>query len=164
MKKHYFSPPGMRVIPVCFLYGALLGSMIGRGCLFFSRFFRYRDRELYETIAGVRFLSDRKMADFNELAAGCLNGLWILFVACVLLAVMNYLRVHQESKSIYVMKRISRRAELHERCLTIPVSFLAVGIVLAVVLYRLYLYVYFHYTPEGRLPEYMNPSFWRALL
>ena len=159
-----FAPPGVRVKLICAIYGGILGILLGRGCVFFYHYFHYRDTKLYWVMTGIRLLiPEEKMPDFNEFAAGYLNVLVILFVACAALAVLNYVRFHTE-KSIYLMKRIPNKAELHVRCLALPVIFLTVGIIIAVVLYHLYVYVFFHCTPEGHLPENMDPSFWRVLL
>ena len=161
----WFAPPGARVKLESALCGGLLGALLVEGCLFFFRFFRYRDKNLYWELTGIRMLiPEAKMPGFNDFAAGELRFFTVLFFTCVAIAAVHYLSFHMESKSIYVMRRIPNKAELHVRCLALPAIFLAIGIVLAVVLYCSFLYVYIHYTPEGHLPENMNPSFWRILL
>ena len=64
----------------------------------------------------------------------------------------NYLYFIEESKSIYLMKRINNPLEMHLRCLALPVAGAVLVIGAGLALYFVYLLVYNLCTPEILLP------------
>lgn len=92
------------------------------------------------------------MTPFAELLPGC-EMVFVLTVALMpLLAAVHYAGHWRGSKSIYLMRRLPNRWELHRRCLTIPamgaVSALSLLGLLGIVFYIVYLLC----TPAQCLP------------
>ena len=80
-----------------------------------------------------------------------------VLIGCVLTAVMYYLYHRQDSMSIYTMRRLPSRWELHIRCLTVPVVTALLAIVLAILLMALYYAFYCWLVPAecivpGQIP------------
>ena len=59
---------------------------------------------------------------------------------------------YQESKSVYIMKRLKSRMELHLRCLVLPLLCMLLIAFIGAMMYWLYYLVYFTCTPEILLP------------
>lgn len=81
--------------------------------------------------------------------------------AMLICAVFNYGYFYQGSKSIYVMRRLRSVKELHLRCWTVPVWGLVILSALLVLLYSVFLWVYFTFSPEGSIPAQTIAFFWR---
>ncbi len=157
-------PPGARIKRELLLCGLMIGFVVGGGVTFFIQY-RTNHDELYDVHAGIRVLNpSNKMPPLSSLVSGRLLYLWSLLICCILIIIFHYASFYRESRSIYWMKRIPSRAELHVRCLTVPLVTIAIGLIIAYVLFRLYVWCYFHYTPEPCVPEQTVPTFWRALL
>ena len=73
----------------------------------------------------------------------------------------NYRYFWQGSKSIYVMRRLKSRWEMHKRCWTLPLIGAAVMLLTAVVVYWLYCGIYFWCAPEGFIPAQVILLGWR---
>ena len=101
------------------------------------------------------------MAEFSPLFRGCLLGL-ALVALCLPLAVIHRYRYHsQGSRSIYLMRRLPNRWELHRRCLALPLAALAICPVLALALRLICFGIYLALTPDGCLPAGGWALFWR---
>lgn len=64
----------------------------------------------------------------------------------------NYLYFYQETKSIYVMKRLRSSLELHLRCLVLPIAGMFLVIGAGCIVYLFYYLIYYFCTPEIFLP------------
>lgn len=89
--------------------------------------------------------------------------LLFLLMAIVMLcfSIEHYVYYHRESKSIYVMHRLSSKWTIWKQCLTVPLIYAGIILLIAVVYYVLFLLAYFHFAPEGCLPEQTIAFFWR---
>lgn len=76
-------------------------------------------------------------------------------------AVTNYMYYHRESKSVYVMKRVRDKWEIHRACWTVPLICALMMLLLLAILYGIFCLLYFHFTPEGHIPEQTIAFFWR---
>lgn len=126
--------------------------------IFTGRYFDARSA-LYEIIQNANgtvtrhLVEGRQMLPFWELMTGSpLWGLWI-FLALMIAQGLRHRRFFtQGSMSIYTMRRLPDKWELHRRCWTVPVLsavaellIFAVGIILCWLLWRFA-------TPTGHLP------------
>lgn len=159
-----FFPPGARIEWEIPLYSLMFGFCIGGELSFFILFWN-KHAELYDTHAGIRILHPgRLMPTLTSLVSGLLLWFWVLAFGCIGLAILHYASFYRESRSIYVMKRVPSRAELHVRCLTFPVLTIVIALIVSYVLFRICVWYYFRHTPEPCIPDHVIPSFWRVLL
>ncbi|MBR5712920.1 MAG: hypothetical protein IKX54_04920 [Lachnospiraceae bacterium] len=165
MNKNKLFPPGTNVAVECCVLGTTIGWMVIAGMSFISKFQQAREN-LYDDFGnGVMIRNlDREMPKLRSLVSGRLYGLLIVLLGCAAIAVGHYVSYYRESKSIYVMKRVSSRAEIHVRCLAVPLITFAVALIIAFIMFRLYVWGYYYFSPEGSLPKQVDPSFWRAVL
>ena len=99
------------------------------------------------------------MPDFVEIlgeSLGWFFGYCILFLAAV---VWNYLYYYQDSKSIYLMKRLPNPLELHRRAWTLPLIAVGTTILFSFVVLVLYFGIYMIFTPE----ECILPGQWNTI-
>lgn len=113
-------------------------------------------QHLFEYVSQTRqwvLVPGRTMAPFHSLIGEIAVGGYAVFLtAMVLLAVNNYLYHRQGSMSIYLMKRLPDRMELHRRCWTVPVLGLIAAAGLEGVLLAVYYIIYLVCTPAQCLP------------
>jgi len=91
---------------------------------------------------------------FNMIVA---ISLVILF--CLIAIASRYRYYHQDSKSIYLMRRLPDRAELHRSCLVQPLLRVALVLVVMAVLLLIFYTVYMNQVPE----ECLQPNQWQKL-
>ncbi len=158
------TPPGMsqrreRIWFYLLLVMALLN------CLRFFREYQIELAQLYQRQELV-WISSRliRMEDFYVLVQGkyILFGLPMLW--CVSSVIFRYLYYYEGSKSIYLMRRLPDRWELHRSCLVRPLLRMALCLgVMATVLMISYGY-YMRHTPARWLRPDQWQKLWRAIL
>lgn len=100
------------------LWGAALG--LAADLNFLISYLQARSN-LYFYRGSHRFLwPDAAMLPFSQLLGFSLWGCFLAAVAMVGLAAWHYALHFRGSKSIYTMRRLPQRWELHRRCLTVP--------------------------------------------
>lgn len=120
--------------------------------------------DLMEWVEGERFLIPGSvMSDFHE----SMNLVLLLFpMACLYLVwtAVAYYQYHREgSMSIYLMRRLPDRWELHRRCLVFPFAGLVLcGIAAFLTVVLCYIY-YMVATPEVCLTPGQWQKYWRFL-
>lgn len=133
-------------------------------CILCNCYFLYSygqaNRALYYISPGQRILRpDATMPPFSSLLGISLYGCLAAALAMIPVVWAFWNSHTMGSKSIYTMRRLPNRWELHRRCITIP-ALAAVGfLLLAVALWGIDFAIYWNYTPPSCLP----PSMWEAL-
>ena len=120
---------------------------------------------LYIQHGAARILdSTAVMEPFSELVDGCFTGFGVLALLMLPLAALHYSRHYSGiSRSIYTMRRLPSRWELHRRCLTLPaLTVLACGVI-TLALIGLYYIIYTTKTPEACLTPGQWELFWRGI-
>jgi len=116
--------------------------------------------ELYWINGSTKTLkADAIMPDFVEILDRSLLGFQIVCAIMVAAAVMHYAYHYQESKSIYTMRRLPNRWELHRRCLTLPLFAVVAYLILAFVLLLIFYAAYMNLTPDVCL----TPGQWQKI-
>ncbi len=110
---------------------------------------------LYEIGSKDKYLIEgAKMIPFEALMEGRLNG--FVFVAIILVALtIGHYAYHynnQGSKSIYLMKRLPNRWDLHRRCLALPALGTVILVIIMILLWFIYMGIYYFFTPQQCLP------------
>ncbi len=104
------------------------------------------------SVTGKRvLLAGSYMPDFAAFAPSRMKPFVITALIFLTLAVYHYIYHYQESKSIYTMRRLPDRWELHRRCLTFPITVAVICLVSAVLLTGIYLWSYNLSVPKARL-------------
>ena len=139
-----YLPPGMsfRVQGMTLLIGLLVSSAYS--LQFFDSYF-----EQYQLLFSENgYLNTNAAIDaFVPILGSALNGFYMLAVVMLLFSVWNWMYFYQESRSIYLMKRI-RRKELYIRILTLPVLTSMAVLGLTGIVFLIYRGIYYGLTPE----------------
>ena len=158
-----FAPPGLDLKPLkdTLTWGLIWAALYSCGFLI-----RYAEANssLY-AYGGVKreLLRGAVMPQFSILLDRALVGFWIL-AACMLgWVIYHYSYYRQGSKSIYLMRRLPNRFELHRRCLTLPLLAAAVCLLTAILLLMGYYGIYLVFTPRQCLVPQEWPGIWRVL-
>ena len=156
------------VIALALAFGLLW--MAATSTAFLSRYRNQSpDENIYhevDTFWNGRWTTTRepvKIASLNSLMEGVFRLLPLQVLLAAVLAGMNYLSFYYPTRSIYVMKRLRSRWELHRRCLAFPVSWILVCVAVCVILGSIYCHMYFHNTVPGRIPDGVSLNIWRTL-
>ena len=163
-KLERLAPPGYPIgrERSIFLLGAALAFLYS--LFFFSSFNNALDA-LYQHVGRKRILiPGATMPDFKVLLGSFLSGFYVLAGLSVLLAALHYSYFYQESKSIYLMKRLSNPWELHLRCWTLPILGALCSLLLAFLVLLLYFAIYMIATPEPCLTPDQWLKLWSELL
>lgn len=114
----------------------------------------------YNALEGRRILrGDAVMPDFVQLLDKALLGFGFLALVMLGFSIFYYAYHRQGSRSIYLMRRLPDRWELHRRCLTLPLLGALCCIVMAVLLVMLYYGLYRLLTPE----QCFRPGQWEMI-
>lgn len=153
-----YSPPGRPLSVFWAIVLVLFLSEVIGGMSFLA--------ELAENVVllnGDRYQQLSAVTDFAELMDGRLTALPIAIVAMAAMAVINYSAFYQNSKSIYLMRRLPDRWELARRTVALPAMACAVFLLTAVLLFAIDLGAYRwamspRYWPEDWLEAVKNLS------
>lgn len=89
---------------------------------------------------------------FDDMLWPSLWGFWFALIIPPVQAVQNYQSHYRGSRSIYLMRRLPDRWELHRRCLILPLLELAATLLLLAVLTVGFYFLYRGCAPGGSLP------------
>ncbi len=158
------APPGADIQnQVNWYFGGLI--FIGVWSLgFLFRFSSAYERLLQQMARPYFVTGDAMMPEFTELLGGSLRAVFVIVLVLLICIVMNYASFHQGSKSIYLMKRLPDRWELHRRCIILPVLGIAGSLILGFTLLMIYFAIYMLVTPDRCLPPDQWQKLWSVLL
>ena len=152
LKKFY--PPGYPVKAELAGISVLLGLALIYNIQFFFRLTRML-QELFYMEGGERVLVPGAMAQsFMQLTDKCWAGFAAALVFLAIMAVERYLYYWSPTKSIYVMRRISKRGVILASCVKGSVLWSALFGLLALVLFGLYLGLYWLLVPAECMPRF----------
>lgn len=156
------SPPGIDLKQEyrVFLVGNIC-SLVVSFFAFIINYFKARE-ELFTYVGGDRVrLEGAIMTPFHNLINFYFAGFF--FVICFMLGyvIYHYAYFRQESMSIYLMKRLPKKSELHKRVLTIPCLAVLATIAIALTAILFYFIIYFLATPKACLPYAALREIWR---
>lgn len=141
----------------------ILGVLSAWGCSLLCFLVKYFDARSYlfehwdKTRVFVR--PGAVMKPFYEILQGTMLLFGFAALCLLLLALWHYYYHFQDSRPIYLMRRLPDRWDLWRRCLALPLLGLAACIVLAVLNTLLFYAVYRFCTPQ----ECLEPGQWRML-
>ena len=148
----------LKVVLIALVTGSLISLIRFNGAYSFERQALYMRR-------GTELILDesRVIPDFVIILGDKLYILLILAALVFILASgIHYAYHHNGSKSIYLMRRLPGRFELHRRCLLIPLISALVFILAAALLLLVYYLIYMNSTPEACLAPNQWQKLWRV--
>ena len=156
------APPGMPYTSevALFLIGLFIAFLYS--WLFFDRLVSAVEGLYLTTPQGAVLNADAVMPDFAELIRGTLNGFLLLLPFTLLPALRHFLYFYQDSRSIYLMRRLPSRMELPRRCLSLSLAMMFLSLFTAVLLLMLYFGIYFLATPKPCLTSGQWLRLWRS--
>ena len=104
------------------------------------------------------------MLPAGEVLHHSMAGFTVTVIAQAANVVRNYRMFTEETKSIYLMKRLSASKELHIRCWALPLLFSAAAVLIAFLLIGIDLAYYYLRTPAECLPPSMQLQLLRIFL
>ena len=156
-------PPGAdsRQIGPYFIIGMVVAVLYSMGFLWDYMIYL---RDIQENLTPME-LADPNFREMLPTFAELIDGRFLFFplyvVGFLSFVFFNYRYFWQESKSVYVMRRVCSPWELHLRCWTVPLAGAAVIVLTAAGLYLLYLGIYFWCAPEDIIPAQEIAFGWR---
>jgi len=155
------SPPGMDISPQkrYFIFAAIISFVWSLYfCVMCSAAFR--DLFYYERGVRVALKENAKMPAFWELYGRSWLG-FVFFAVCALgFVIYNYAYYKQGSKSVYLMRRLPQKWEMHLRALFFPVlimlALLLIGLAVTLIYFGLYLLV----TPDTCFAPTVRQIIW----
>ncbi|MBQ8815365.1 MAG: hypothetical protein IJZ85_12820 [Lachnospiraceae bacterium] len=110
------------------------------------------------------------LPSFSGMMSGIMNLFVYLMIVLLLLSALHYLYFYHESKSIYLMKRLPNRMEIHRRSLAFPMTLIAVCMVTVLLLVAIYFEIYHLLVPArcvepGQLARFLREgifNMWRG--
>ena len=144
-----FAPPGM---PLKHMTDSFVGgNIIAALWAFFAFLISYSADldDLYYTYLGVKHIYEGAvMPDFTDTLGGSLIIFNILALWMLGYAVYFYMSYYRGSKSIYTMRRLPDRWEIHKRSITLPLLAIAAILVVAFVMTMICFATYMIFTPD----------------
>ena len=102
----------------------------------------------YTKFGKPTLIEGAKIADFSEIV----GNYPVLFVATAALMLafifLRYSYYRQGTKSIYLMKRLPQRSELHKSAICLPVIYAAISLAFMLLLTAIYFAIYIIFTPN----------------
>lgn len=122
-------------------------------------------QELY-TYRGTRkvLIEGAMMTDFIDLVEYAFLGFFLAILLALAFGLYHYAYHYQGSKSIYLMRRLPNRFELHRRCWSVPLAAALIITAVMVLIFFLYFAFYFFITPEGCLAPDQWQKIWSVIL
>lgn len=153
LKKYY--PPGYEYRREMNWLAAFMGLGLG-GSLYFFAMLDRQVRSLYRYADGFRLLrKDRLAASFTELTEWYW-ALWLpTFLFLLAMPLYHYFYYYRDTKSIYVMRRLSGRGVTFKSCVQGPVICAGAALTAAMVLYLLYFGIYMLSIPPQCMPRFV---------
>ncbi len=147
-----YIPPGFefKYEKRIFIWGMILSLLYGS---FFFRRFYYTWDKLFEKVwkngqfVRMGIQEGAVMRDFVDLFDKAWIGFFVVAVYMLFFMLLHYAYFKQESKSIYLMKRLPNKWELHKRCITVPLIEIGICFMVAFLFLLLCYTVYMTVTP-----------------
>lgn len=157
-----FAPPGMDMDRMVNGYLTGLFLMLLFSVEYFERYQNAWRGLFYWPDEGEKVLIlGAVMPDFVELLGESLRGFFLYCLVLLVVVVWNYLYYYQGSRSIYLMKRLPNRFELHKRAWVLPVAAVGITLLAALVVLVLYFEFYMIVTPKACITPGQWQSIWR---
>ena len=156
-----FAPPGIGTDRELRGFTGGLAAACALSFGFFKNYKEARDL-LYHWVGNRRVLIEGAvMTDFSALLGDSLISFQVVAVFFLSVVVWHYLYYCQGSKSIYLMKRLPNRWEIHKRAWTLPLLAVVATVAAAFVVMLFYYWIYIVATPKQCIAPGQWQNIWR---
>lgn len=131
---------------------------------FISFISKYLDarKVLYVINDGEKLLVEGAIIEsFSSLTGFYYVGFTFISLYLIGVIIAHYAYYKQGSMSIYLMKRLPNKFDMHRRAITLPLLGILLTFVLAVAYFLIYFAIYVIATPNGCLHDNLWQDFWR---
>lgn len=156
-----YAPPGYDYTFDKNFYFVGLGLATSFSFSYLLRFGEAKSSLYIYDLEGKKLKVGAIMPDFTELFQGSLWGYWVLAFAMLLFIALRYASYYQHSKSIYLMKRLPDRLDMHRRCIIVPVIAAISCTVIAFLVLLLCFGHYLIFTPDACFTPGQWAKIWR---
>lgn len=156
-----FAPPGIGTDKEL---SGFIGGLMGAWLLSHRFFKNYSEARalLYHDPGTKRVLIEGAvMTDFSILLGDSLISFQVFAVFFLSVVIWHYLCYRQGSKSIYLMKRLPNRWEIHKRAWTLPLLAVAATVAVAFIVMLFYYWIYMVATPKQCIAPGQWQNIWR---
>ncbi len=161
-----WAPPGLNLKPEKHFFVTGMACAVLYSFTFFIHYGNaLSDLYIYSSVSNTRtLLPGAVMPDFYILLERYWAGLAVLAMCMLALIIYHYVYHRQGSKSIYLMRRLPNRWELHRRCLTLPLIASLLCLLTAITLLLLFFGTYLAFTPRECLTPHQWQKLWSVIL
>lgn len=156
-----YVPPGYSLDRDLSLFWLSYAGVVLTSIFTFGAQFNEQYHRLFEYVDGQKILDAGEiMPDFVTLLPGVFPVFLLMVPVLLLMTALHYQYFYLGgSKSIYLMRRLPDKWELHRRCLTLPLAGAVIVPLTAAALFLLYYLYYVTSTP----PECLTPGQWAKI-
>ncbi|MBE6774651.1 MAG: hypothetical protein E7543_00495 [Ruminococcaceae bacterium] len=153
-------PVGYKPEKELWISASVISIAVVRALLYFLSYYTAYNN-LFHDYGGKKILLEgAAMPDFCSIIAdGTFDVFKIAIFIFLAMIGMNYSYHYRDSKSIYTMKRLPDKYELHVRCIALPAIAITTCIFLSFILLMLFYAHYMTVTPDGLI----LPAQWEKL-
>lgn len=158
-----YAPPGLDLKPEIrtFLTGNIASAMLSMFS-FFRKYLSARDELFkYYTDGSKELIQGAVIAPFGTFITGVPLYFSIAVIFMLAFIIYHYLYYRQGSMSVYLMKRLPRRFELHKRAISLPLMMSLATVAVSLAMIFIYFVIYFIATPKVCLPYEAFQKIWR---
>lgn len=154
-----YAPLGMSLKTELALFCGGLSYSILFSLLFLQHYMDARS-DLYDWhLDKCQLVPGAVMPDFVTLLDDDFHGFLIVGLGMLGFVAYHYFYHYQESKSVYLMRRLPDKMEWHRRCLTLPFGAILICVLTVLLLLVIFFAVYMFCTPQ----ECLTPGQWQKL-
>lgn len=156
------APPGIDLKQECQVW--LAGNIVSVIISFFAFLIQYVEarEQLFTYEAGTRErIEGAIITPFYNLFGIGFSGFFVVSAVMLCFIIYHYAYYRQGSMSIYLMKRLPRKRELHIRALAVPCLAVLATLAVAFAAIALYFIIYILATPKECLPYAALRVLWR---
>ncbi len=95
---------------------------------------------------------DGSIPYFHELTSGMFYGFFAVAAVLLLRLLLHYTYHYQGSKSIYLMRRLPDKGLMHRKAITLPIAEAVLTLLIALLIFTIYVLIYRYATPSEALP------------
>ena len=151
-----YTPPGIDFVNQFKLCMCGWSAAIGWSISYLVKYATAR-AELYEySLKGPVIREGAVITSFYDLVHEGLDsfdGFAVFYLVMLGVLVYHYIYYYQGSKSIYLMRRLPDKWEMHRRSVALPLTMLMLGVITKMALWMLYYGIYLMCTPQECLPQ-----------
>lgn len=145
-----YTPPGIEFVNQFKLCLIGLSAAIGWSVSYLAKYLTARSNLYAYSLKGLVLREGAVITSFYDLVHDGLDsfdGFLMFYIVMLGVMVYHYIYYYQGSKSIYLMRRLQDKWEMHRRNITLPFAMIMLGIATHMALWMLYLGIYLTCTP-----------------